>query len=134
MAGAPDAITPDIEPDPHGRDDADPAAGRPVDGGDAETMELLIEPDDAAGDRDWTIDIGSVVSPVDPDLIDRFARRLNRAKGVTSAQRVESQQVHLRMNKFGHSDLDSVEALVHRVWDQTKATHRGSVLAGSPGS
>ena len=94
-----------------------------------ECADLRIEPDDEAGDRDWLIAVDAPAAAVDPELVDRFARRLNRAKGVLSAEQSDATSVKLRMNRFGHGDLDSVDALVHRIWDQTRASHRGPAVA-----
>ena len=101
---------------------------------DAAAWELRIEPDDDAGERDWRIDVGGPGARVDVDLVDRFARRLNRTKGVMKARQSEHDQVQLRVGRSGPADVDGVESLVQRVWARTKATHRGPALAGSTGS
>ena len=54
--------------------------------------------------------------------VERFARRLNRSRGIRSATRIDDRSVGVVTNRFGFDDLETVEALVERVWKQTMAT------------
>jgi len=89
-----------------------------------ESLDLQIEPDDIQGERFWTVDIADSITSACPRLVERFTSRLNRSRGVATAALLNPSTLTLRMTRFGATDLEDVEALVLKVWRQTRATHR----------
>lgn len=103
-------------------------AGPALDAGFSDGLDVRVEPDDLQGDRFWIIEIDTQAATSEPSLVDRFASRLNRSRGVASAARTGDELVSLRMNRFGASDIEAVETLVFRIWEQAKTTHRSPAL------
>ena len=89
-----------------------------------ESLDLQIEPDDSQGDRFWTVEVAATIVDACPLLVERFTSRLNRSRGVASAALLNPSMLTVRMTRFGANDIEDVEALVLKVWQQTRATHR----------
>jgi len=94
-----------------------------------ESLDLQIEPDDHQGDRFWTVEVASSIVSSCPLLVERFTSRLNRSRGVATAALLNPSTLTVCMTRFGASDIEDVEALVLKVWQQTRATHRAPISA-----
>lgn len=88
------------------------------------SLDLRIEPDDTQGERFWSVEVADSIVSACPHLVMRFTSRLNRSRGVASAALMTPSTLTVRMTRFGANDIEDVEALVLKVWQQTKATHR----------
>ncbi len=101
-----------------------------VTGSDAlASLDLHVEPDDDQGEHFWIVQIADSVASACPRLVTRFASRLNRSRGVASAALLNSSTLTMRMTRFGPNDLEDVEAVCLKVWQQTRATHREPTIA-----
>lgn len=89
-----------------------------------DSLDLQIEPDDHQGERFWTVEIAASIVSQCPALVDRFTSRLNRSRGIATAALLNPSTLTVRTTRFGATDIEDVEALVLKVWQQTRATHR----------